>query len=147
MTTILPTRRPSTRTLRILAAALTLVTVSKFVAIAVDAGGDPRYLPWGFLVMFSVPFLVATIMIRRFPRWGAAVLMLFSAVVLAAVVAYVLANGFGPEQVTAEQGHDPNAVQNYWLDMPVLYLGGPLAAAALVLAGRFLLGIRRSRTA
>jgi hypothetical protein len=140
MTTILQARRSQTRTLQVLAAALTIVTLSKFVAIAVDADWKPEVLPWGFLLVFTAPFLAATVLVRRFPRSGATVLMLTSAVVFTAVIAYVISNGFGPEQVTAAQGHDPNTAQNFWWDMPVLYLGGPLAATAVVLAGRFLLG-------
>jgi signal transduction histidine kinase len=79
MTTIQIDRPMAVRRLRLLAAALTAVTVYKFLAIAVavalEEGWQPQYLPWGFLVVISGPFLVAALLIGRFPRSGAALLM------------------------------------------------------------------------
>jgi hypothetical protein len=84
MTTNLITRPVAVRTLRILAAVLAVVTVYKFLAIAVDValaeGWRPQVLPWGFLVVISGPFVAATVLIGQLPRSGTAVLMLASAV-------------------------------------------------------------------
>ena len=87
MTTIQIKRPVAARTLRLLAAALTAVTMYKFLAIAVavalEEGWQPQYLPWGFLVVISGPFLIAALLIGRFPRSGTAVLMVASAVLVA----------------------------------------------------------------
>jgi hypothetical protein len=128
MTTIQISRPVAARRLRLLAAALTAVTVYKFLAIAVagtlEAGWQPQYLPWGFLVVISGPFLIATLLIGRFPRSGTAVLMVASAVLVAICVLYVVTNGWPEFSVS---------------DLPLLVVGAPLGAVALVLGGRFLL--------
>jgi hypothetical protein len=64
----------------------------KFLAIAVAgtlvAGWQPQYLPWGFPVVISGPFLTATVLIGWFPRSGTALLMVASAVLVAICVLY-----------------------------------------------------------
>jgi hypothetical protein len=137
MTTIQMTRPVAARRLRLLAAALTAVTVYKFLAIAVagtlEAGWQPQYLPWGFLAVISGPFLIATILIGRFPRSGTAVLMVASAVLVTICVLYIATNGWPEFSVS---------------DLPLLVVGAPLGAVALVLGGRFLLSrSRRSEPA
>jgi hypothetical protein len=124
MTTNLITRPVAVRTLRILAAVLAVVTVYKFLAIAFAAGWKPEVLPWGFLVVISGPFVAATVLIRRFPRSGAAVLMLGSAVLVTICAGYLITNGLPEVSVS---------------DLPLLVVGSPVGAVALVLAGRFLL--------
>jgi hypothetical protein len=128
MTTIQVNRPVAARRLRLLAAALTAVTVYKFLAIAVagtlESGWQPQYLPWGFLAVISGPFLIATVLIGRFPRSGTAVLMLASAVLVAICVVFLIANGWPGFSVS---------------DSPLLVVGAPLGAVALVLGGRYLL--------
>jgi len=127
MTTNLITRPVAARTLRILAAVLAVVTVHKFLAIAVavalEKGWKPEFLPWGFLVVFSGPFVAATVLIHRYPRSGAAVLMLASAMLVTICAGYLITSGLPEFPVS---------------DLPLLVVGGPVAAVALVLAGRFL---------
>jgi hypothetical protein len=128
MTTIQVNRPVAAHRLRLLAVALTAVTVYKFlaitVAVALEAGWQPQYLPWGFLVVISGPFLIATVLIGRFPRSGTAVLMLGSAVLITICVLFLVTEGWPGLSVS---------------DLPLLVVGAPLGAAALVLGGRFLL--------
>lgn len=126
MTSNLITRPVATRTLRILATVLAAVTLYKFLAIAVAGtladGWQPEFLPWGFLAVICGPFVVATILIGRFPRSGAAVLMLASAVLVTICSVYLITNGLPEFSVS---------------DLPLLVVGAPVAAVALILAGRF----------
>jgi hypothetical protein len=139
MTTIRNVPPTAVRRLRILAAVLAIIAVYKFAAIAATValaeGWKPQLLPWGFLVVFCGPFVAAALMIRRFPRAGAVVLAAASAVLGTLVVLYLVQNGLWPGS-----GADPHAAETFLLDIPVLYVGGPLAVAAVVLAVRFLAG-------
>jgi hypothetical protein len=127
MTTIQITRSTAAGRLRLIATALTAVTLYKFLAIAVavalEAGWQPQVLPWGFLVVISGPLLLATVLLGRFPRSGTAVLMVASAVLVAICVLYLVTTGWPELSVS---------------DLPLLLVGAPLGAVALVLGGRFL---------
>jgi hypothetical protein len=139
MTTILDVPRTGVRRLQIVAAVLAIITVYKFVAIALTVvlaeGWKPQLLPWGFLVVFGGSFVATTLMIRRFPRSGALLLAAASAVLGTLVVLYLVQEGLWPGP-----GADPHVAEGFLLDIPVLYVGGPLAVAAVVLAVRFLAG-------
>src|SRR3954453_12768795 len=128
MNTIQIERPVAARRLRLLAAALTAVTVYKFLAIAVavalEAGWQPQYLPWGFLGVIAGPFLIATVLIGRFPRSGVVVLMVASVVLVAICVLFLVTDGWPGFSVS---------------DLPLLVVGVPLGAGALVFGGHFLL--------
>jgi hypothetical protein len=120
-----------------LAAVLAAVGLYKFLAIAAwvvtEEGWRPGMMPWGFLVVITGPFVAAFLALPRFPRLGAVVLMLASGVFVAVCGLYVATTGM-PESLAS--------------DLPLLVVGGPAAAVALVLAVRFLrAGSARRRTA
>ena len=125
------------RALRALAAVLAAVGLYKFLAIAAwvltEEGWRPGMLPWGFLAVITGPFVAAFLAMQRFPRLAAVVLMLASGLFVAVCVLYVATTGM-PESPAS--------------DLPLLLVGGPVAAVALVSAVRFLrAGSARRRTA
>jgi hypothetical protein len=88
----------------------------KFLAILIDAG--PAKAPWGFLLVFVLPFLAGPLLMHWHPRTGAAVTGIggaFLAIICAVVVAQ-------------------NAIEPYFMDYIVVFVGGPVALAVAVLA-------------
>lgn len=76
--------------------------------------------PWGFLLVFVLPFLIGWLLLRSHPRVGAAVIGTFAAA-LATVIA-----------VAAFQG----AITTEPPDSLIIFIGGPLALAAVALSVR-----------
>ena len=96
----------------------------KFVGIWSFVHWDVSMSPWGFLMLFVAPFLIAHALLPRRPRIGA---------VVSGIPAAVLAVATAVAVIT---GTEPNT-----LDYLVVFVGGPLALAAAVLAVR--VGLRR----
>jgi peptidoglycan/LPS O-acetylase OafA/YrhL len=98
----------------------------KYLTILFETGVADS--PWVFLVVFVVPFIVGTALLRSRPRAGAGVIALFG-LGLAAVCAV----GAVATVQNIGQGIPP-----YWPDLLVIFVGGPLALLAVVTAGRTL---------
>jgi hypothetical protein len=98
---------------------IAVLTAVKFVAIWSLVHWDLSMSPWGFLVLFVPPFLIAHALLPRRPRIGA---------VVAGIPAALLAVATAVAVVT---GIEPN-----FLDYLVVFVGGPVALAAAVLAVR-----------
>lgn len=91
-------------------AALGLV---KFLGIAIEAG--PRQAPWGFLLIFVLPFAAGPLFLRRHRRTVTAITGLFSAV-LATTCAVVIVRGHIEQSVMDCQRRlktDPGASAEY----------------------------------
>lgn len=113
-------RYPSRRLLGRLAVLIGGVGALKFVGLLVELG--PAQAPWGFLLVFVLPLAVGRVLLSVRPRIGAAVLGAIAAV---AVVLSVVIVGSG-------------RLEPYWADYALVFLGGPLALAAVVVALRVL---------
>lgn len=115
-------RYSSRRLLGLLAVLVAGIGLLKFLGLLVDLG--PAQAPWGFLLVFVVPLLVGTLLLPARPRVGAAVI---------GVVAAVMGVGCA---VVILQG----AIEAYWGDYLLVFVGGPLAWTAAAVAVRVLRG-------
>jgi peptidoglycan/LPS O-acetylase OafA/YrhL len=118
--------RPSRRDARVLAGlawAIAALGTLKYLALAIE-GGIARS-PWGFALVLVLPFVVGALALASRRRLGAAVIGLFAAV-FAVVCAVAVSEGVSP--------HD------YWADLVLILVGGPLALLALGLSVRVLTG-------
>lgn len=110
-------RNTSRRLLGIFALIISGIGLVKFLGLMVIHG--PAQSPWFFLLVFVAPFLVGWRLLRSRPRGGAAVIGV-SAAGLAAVCVGAVVTGIEP----------------YWGDYALIFVGGPLALAAVGLAIR-----------
>lgn len=108
---------------RYAAAVMATVGSLKYTHLLVESGFRLEYSPWGFLLVFVLPFAVVVCIASRWPR-SAAVLM-----IVAAVPTLVFL-GVGLVQV--------GFVLEGWSDPLVAYLGTPAVAVGLVAAVRSL---------
>jgi peptidoglycan/LPS O-acetylase OafA/YrhL len=115
-----PPRRTE-RVLALLAACIGSLGLIKYLAIAIDMGVAKT--PWGFLLIFVLPFAVGAALLRSGPRRSGAVVVGLFAAALAVVCCVIVAQGIQPEGA----------------DYLVLYGGGPLAVLAVILSVRVLL--------
>jgi putative effector of murein hydrolase LrgA (UPF0299 family) len=116
--------RPSRRDARILAGlawAIAALGTFKYLALAIE-GGIARS-PWGFALVFVLPFVVGALALASRRRLGAAVVGLFAT--LFAVVCGVAVSG-------------GVSLDDYWADLVVILVGGPLALVAVALSVRVL---------
>lgn len=97
--------------------AIAALSTIKFVGILASVHWNLSMSPWGFLALFAVPFVIARAVLPRHPRTGA---------VVAGIPAALLA---GAAVVAGFAGIEP-----FFVDYLVVFVGGPLAAAAAVLA-------------
>jgi hypothetical protein len=97
--------------------AIAALATIKFLGILASVNWDPTMAPWGFLILFAVPFLIARAVLPRHPRAGAMVAGI-PAVLLAVAAAVAVFAGMEP----------------FFVDYLVVFVGGPLAVAAAVLA-------------
>lgn len=107
-----------------LALVLGALGTVKFLAILIDAG--PARAPWGFLVVFVLPFLAGPLLMRRYLRVGAVVTGIGGAI-LASICAVVIAQ---------------KAIEPYLMDYVLVLVGGPVALAVAVLAMTLMRGSR-----
>lgn len=118
------TRRDPAVLLDRLGLGIAALAAVKFVGIWSLAHWDLSMSPWGFLVLFVPPFLIAHALLPRRPRIGAVVAGIPAGLLAVATAVAVVA------------GIEPSLV-----DYLVVFVGGPLALAAAVLAVR--VGLRR----
>lgn len=111
--------RDGRRLLGVLALTIAGLGLLKFGGLMVELG--PMQSPWGFLLVLVVPFLVGTWLLKAHPRAGATVIASFAGL-LATLAVLALANGLEP----------------YWGDYLVVFVGGPLALAAVGVAVRII---------
>jgi hypothetical protein len=117
-------RTPMDREVRLLAgisAVLAVLGLVKFLGLLAASGFDPAQAPWAFLVLLSAPFVAAVLLLPRRPRAGAVVAGFASLLLLVVTVKAMVTHGLH---------------QQYWGDHLVVFLGAPLAAAAIVTALR-----------
>jgi hypothetical protein len=110
-------RHTSQRLLGIFSLTIAGIGLAKFLGLMVMHG--PAQSPWFFLLLFVVPFLIGWRLLRSRPRGGAVVIGVFAAVLAAVCVVAVLAG-----------------IEPYWADYVLVFVGGPLALAAVGLAVR-----------
>lgn len=111
--------RDGRRLLGALALTIAGLGLLKFGGLMVELG--PMQSPWGFLLVLVAPFLVGTWLLKAHARAGATVIASFAGL-LATVAVVALANGIEP----------------YWADYLVVFVGGPLALAAVGVAVRII---------
>lgn len=115
----------SSRTLfRVAAAVVALVGLAKFLDIFIQSGFDITTSPWGFLLVFVLPFVVVLLLARSHIRAAAWVMIPFSLVTLAWMVLGITQNDFG--------------VGLGWSDLLAGYVGGAACAVGFVAAIRSL---------
>lgn len=117
------------RALRLVAAAIAVIIGVKFVAIGAEMGWRWEYAPWGLLVVFCFPFVLAAALLGRAPRSGVALLAVCSAGLLAFI---------GVGLISSEEF--PHVGWGDWL---LLVGGGAGSVLALVLALRWFSARRR----
>lgn len=129
MSNVSTTRTPATieryssqRVLGLLAVMVGGLGLVKFLGLMVGLG--PARAPWGFLLVLVVPFVVGRMLLPSRPRVAAAVIGLFSAVFGALSIAVIVQRSIEP----------------YWGDYLLVFVGGPLALAAVAVAVRVLRG-------
>lgn len=111
---------PSSKTiLSVGAAALAVLGLVKYVALLAADGFDPARAPWGFLLVFVVPFAIGSALVHRMPRLAAVLIGLFGAGLLAFVLGAIVQNG---------------PILEHWSDYLVVYVGGPISVAVIVAA-------------
>lgn len=88
----------------------------KYLVLLVEGG--PAKSPWFFLIAFVVPFVAGKLLLPAHPRAGATLIGLCSAA-LATICVIGAAAGVG----------------SFWPDYLVVYVAGPAALVALVVAG------------
>jgi hypothetical protein len=117
------------RTQRFRTACLALAVISfvKYASIAVRSFADA---PHFFLVFLVLPFVVSALLVPRAPRAGAIVFLLFGGL-YTWLMLLQLVNG---------------VEDDYWGDYLLVYVGGPVAVAGLVLAVPVLRAARPSRS-
>lgn len=115
-------RYSSRRLLGLLAVLVGAIGLAKFLGLMVELG--PAQAPWGFLLVLVVPFLVGRSLLPARPRVAAALIGLFAAVIVGGCTVVII------------QG----IIQPYWGDYLLVFIGGPLALAAVVVAVRVLRG-------
>lgn len=83
MTTTVTTSTRLIGAMRLVAAAIAVIGGVKVVAIVAELGGRWEDAPWGFLVVFCLPFVLAAALLGRAPRSGVALLAVCTAELLA----------------------------------------------------------------
>jgi hypothetical protein len=121
MTTVAPrsTHQDPAVLLDRLGLGIAALAAVKFVAIWSLVHWDLSMSPWGFLVLFVPPFLIAHVLLPRRPRIGAVVAGI-PAALLAVATAVAVVTGIEP----------------VFMDYLVVFVAGPMALAAAVLAVR-----------
>jgi hypothetical protein len=114
-------RSSAQRLLGVLAVLISALGMAKFLGLMAVYG--PARSPWGFLLVLVAPFVVGRLLLTSHARIAATVIGVFAAPLAALCV------------VGAVQG-----VQPYWGDYLVVFVGGPLAVAAVGVAVRVLRG-------
>jgi hypothetical protein len=84
---------------RIAAAVVAAVGLGKLIWIFVDAGFDITVSPWGFLLVFVLPFVVVLLLARRHLRAAASVMVPFGLATFAFMVVGIGASGYTLEVV------------------------------------------------
>jgi hypothetical protein len=78
---------------RIAAAVVAAVGLGKFMWIFVDFGFDITVSPWGFLLVFVLPFVVVLLLARRHLRAAAWVMVPFGLATFAFMVVGIIGQG------------------------------------------------------
>lgn len=127
-TTATASARPI-RTLRLVAASIAVIGGVKFIAIGAEVGWRWEYAPWGLLVVFCLPFVLAAALLGPAPRSGVALLAVCSAGLLAFIGVGVISSEEFPHLG--------------WSDWLLVVGGGAGSVLALVLARRWFSARRR----
>lgn len=114
-------RSSAQRLLGVLALLIGAMGLVKFLGLMAVQG--PAQSPWGFLLVLVAPFLIGRLLLTSRARLAAAVIGVAAALLAALCVVAVV------------QG-----VQPYWGDYLVVFVGGPLAVAAVGVAVRVIWG-------
>jgi hypothetical protein len=117
-----PNHYSSASLLGVLAVSMAALGLVKFSGLVVKEG--PANAPWLFLLVLVVPFLVGRWVLRTRPRAGAVVIGVMASLLGALSIAVLVTR----------------TLQPYWGDYLVVFVGGPLALVAVVLAVRVIRG-------
>ena len=115
--------RRDVQVLTALASCVAALGAVKYLALAVEGGLAQS--PWGFALIFVLPFVGGAALIQFYRRTGAAVIGLFAAG-LAVVCGLAVAQGL--------------SLSDYWPDLLMILVGGPMAVAAVALSIRVVAG-------
>jgi len=114
----------SSSVFRIAAAVIAAVGLLKFLDIFVQSGFDITVSPWGFLLLFVLPFVVVLILAPRHIRAAAWVMVPFSLATFLWMAIGISQSDFG--------------VGLGWSDLLAGYVGGAACAVGFVAAIRSL---------
>jgi hypothetical protein len=121
----------SSAVFRTAAAVMAVVGTLKFTWIFVEAGFNPAVSPWGFLLLFTLPFVVVVLLGRRHRRAAAWVMVPFSLGTFLFMAIGIAQAGFALDG---------------WGDILAGYVGGTACAIGLIAAIRTL-AVRPALTA
>jgi hypothetical protein len=120
-------RDTSRRLLGSIALTIACIGLVKFLGLMVQYG--PAQSPWLFLLVFVPTFLVGRLLLPTHPRVAAAIIAAFATLLVAITTAALIAG-----------------VEPYWADYLFVFVGAPLALAAVGLAAHVLAHASESPT-